>query len=112
MTLEIRPIMNTPTEEIFQFKSCCNIKNFDQNLEIHISNRGDRTIAVHSYFDLRGDLESCRFEAVMPHGIRHIKPGETMAFYCFMEDKYWNVAKEMVFYDTEGKSYSVDIFQE
>ena len=109
MTLEIRPIMNTTTEEIFQFKGCCNLRYFDQNLEIHISNRGDRTIAVYSYFDLKSDLASRRFEAVMPHGIRHVQPGETIAFYCFMEDETWNRAKQILFYDTDGKSYSANI---
>ena len=109
MTLEIRPIMNTTTEEIFRFKSCCNIQAFDQNLEIHVSNRGDRTIAVHSYFDLKGDTTSKRFENLMPNGIRHIRPGETVAFYCFMEDKIWDDAKQISFYDTEGKSYFVDL---
>jgi hypothetical protein len=109
MTLEIRPMMNTTAEEIFQFKSCCNIQTFDQNLEIHISNRGDRSIAVHSYFDLKSDTTSRRFENLMPNGIRHIQPGETIAFYCFMEEKTWDVAKQIFFYDTQGKSYSVNI---
>ncbi|MGD9031413.1 MAG: hypothetical protein PVJ69_17670 [Desulfobacteraceae bacterium] len=107
--LEIRPIMNTPTEAIFEFKSCCNIRAFDQNLEILVTNRSDGTVAVPSYFDLKTEQESRRIETLMPHGEQRIPPGETIAFYCTMDEKQWNAAKQMVFYDSEGKHYSVDL---
>ncbi len=107
--LEIRPIMNTPTEEIFEFRSCCNIRVFDQNLEILVTNRSDRTVAVPSYFDLTTEQESRRIETLMPHGEQRIGPGETIAFYCTMDEKQWNAAQRMVFYDNEGNPYSVNI---
>jgi len=107
--LEIRPIMNTPTEEIFEFRSCCNIRAFDQNLEIHITNRCDHTVGVPSYFDLMTEQESQRIETLMPHGEQRVGPGETIAFYCTMDEKQWNAAHQMVFYDSEGNHYSVDI---
>jgi len=47
--LEIRPIMNILTEEIFEFKSCSNVRAFDLNLEIHVTNRSDRPVGVPSY---------------------------------------------------------------
>jgi hypothetical protein len=107
--LEIRPIMNTPTEEIFEFRSCCNIRAFDQNLEIHVTNRSDHTVGVPSYFDLKTGQESRRMETLMPHGEQLIGPGETIAFYCTMDEKQWNVAQQMTFYDSEGNRYSVDL---
>jgi hypothetical protein len=107
--LEIRPIMNTPTEEIFGFRSCCNIRVFDQNLEIHVTNRSDLTVGVPSYFDLKTEQESRRIETLMPHGEQRIGPGETIAFYCTMDEKQWNAAHQMVFYDNQGNAYSVDI---
>jgi len=107
--LEIRPIMNSPTEEIFEFKSCCNIRAFDQNLEIHVTNRSDRTLAVPSYFDLKTKQGSERVETLMPHGQQRIAPGETIAFYCTMDDKKWKAVQKMVFYDSEGRPYPVDI---
>jgi hypothetical protein len=107
--LEIRPIMNTPTEEIFEFRSCCNIRAFDQNLEIHVTNRSDHTVGVPSYFDLKTEQESRRIETLMPHGEQRIGPGETIAFYCTMDEKQWNAAQRMVFYDNQGNDYFVDL---
>ena len=107
--LEIRPIMNTPTEEIFEFRSCCNIRAFDQNLEILVTNRSDHTVGVPSYFDLKTEQESRRIETLMPHGEQRIRPGETIAFYCTMDEKQWNAAQRMVFYDNQGNPYSVDL---
>ena len=107
--LEIRPIMNTPTEEILEFRSCCNIRAFDQNLEIHLTNRSSQTVGVPSYFDLKTAQESRRIETLMPHGEQRIGPGETIAFYCTMDEKQWNAAQRMVFYDSEGNAYSVDL---
>lgn len=107
--LEIRPIMNTPTEEIFEFRSCCNIRAFDQNLEIHVTNRSDHTVGVPSYFDLKTGQESRRIETLMPHGEQLIGPGETIAFYCTMDEKQWNAAQGMTFYDSEGNRYSLEL---
>ena len=107
--LEIRPIMNTPTEEILEFRSCCNIRAFDQNLEVLVTNHGDHTVGVPSYFDLRTEQESRRIVTLMPHGEQLIGPGETIAFYCTMDEKQWNAAKTMTFYDTEGNPYQVDL---
>lgn len=107
--LKIRPIMNTPTEEIFAFRSCCNIRAFDQNLEIHITNRSDHMVGVHSYFDLETEQGSERIETLMPHGEQCIGPGETIAFYCTMDEKEWNAAHQMVFYDSQGNNYTVDL---
>ena len=107
--LEIRPIMNTPVEEIFEFRSCCNIRAFDQNLEIHVTNRSDHTVGVPSYFDLKTAQESRRIETLMPHGEQRIGSGETIAFYCTMDERLWNAAHQIVFYDSEGNNYSVNI---
>jgi hypothetical protein len=78
-------------------------------LEILVTNRSDGTVAVPSYFDLKTEQESRRIETLMPHGEQRIPAGETIAFYCTMDEKQWNAAQEMVFYDSEGKHYSVDI---
>ncbi len=107
--LEICPIMNTPAQEFFEFRSCCNIRAFDQNLEIHVTNRSDHTLGVPSYFDLKTEQGSRRIETVMPHGEQLIGPGKTIAFYCTMDEKQWNAGREMVFYDNEGNHYSVDL---
>ncbi len=107
--LEIRPIMNTATEEIFEFRSCCNIRAFDQNLEIHITNRSDHMVVVPSYFDLKDMQETKRIETLMPHGEQCIRPGEVIAFYCTMDEKQWNAAQQMVFYDNQGNRYTLDL---
>ena len=107
--LHIRPIMNSPVEDIFAFKGCCGIRAYDQNLEIHIENRGDFPVEVPSYFDLKSLSESHRIETLMPHGVRRIEPGETKAFYCYMDEKQWEKARQIIFYDTHENAYIAKI---
>jgi len=40
----------------------------------------------------------------MPHGTQKLAPGETMAFYCTMDESLWARAEKIVFHDTEGRS--------
>jgi hypothetical protein len=110
--LQIRLIMNSPTEEILGFKTCCGLKMFDQNLEILVTNAGDRPLVVPSYFDLQSEAGTERITAVMPYGAHRIEPGDIMAFYCSMDESKWNKAHGVVFYDNRGNSYSVAIQKE
>lgn len=107
MTLLIRPIMNSSVEEIFAFKTCCGIKVFDQNLEIQMTNETDSPVYVQSYFDLLDSSGLHRVETLIPHGSQRIGPGETIAFYCTMDENRWSRAEEIVFYDTEGREHSL-----
>ena len=107
--LEIRPIMNSPTEEILAFKTCCGIRSFDQNLEIHVKNVAHRPVVVPSYFDLEGENGVERVSTLMPAGEHTILPGEIRAFYCYMDEGLWKRAKRMIFYDVEGNAYRVDL---
>jgi urease beta subunit len=108
MSLEIQPIMNSAVEEIFGFKTCCGMRAFDLNLEIRITNRKDRPVYVQSLFDCMDAEASYRVDTLMPHGTRRIAPGETIAFYCTMDENRWTKAKRIVFYDTEGNPYAVN----
>jgi hypothetical protein len=107
--LKIRPIMNSSVEDIFAFKTCCGMGTFDQNLEIHLTNLGDRPVVIPSYFDLVGSLGQHRINTLMPHGDQRIGPGETIAFYCTMDETLWKAAKQIIFYDSEGNSHPVDV---
>jgi len=109
MTLFIRPIMNSSVEEIFAFKTCCGMRVFDQNLEIQITNQKDYPVYVQSYFDLLGRCGSHRMETLMPQGTQKIAPGETMAFYCTMDESLWAKAEKIVFHDTDGQEYPVEL---
>jgi hypothetical protein len=101
--------MNSPVEDIFGFKTCCGTRVFDQNLEILITNSGQKAVQIPSYFDLRDAFASERIETLIPHGEQPVAPGETIAFYCTMEENRWKKAKEMVFYDADGNRYVVGI---
>jgi hypothetical protein len=101
--------MNSPVEDIFAFKGCCGIRTFDQNLEIHIENRGDLPVEVPSYFDMRGLSGSRRIDTLMPHGVLRIEPGEKKAFYCYMDESRWEKALQIIFYDNDENTYPVDI---
>jgi len=107
--LEISPIMNSAVEDIFGFKTCCGMRAFDQNLEIHVRNVGESPIVVPSHFDLQGPWGSRRINTLMPNGDQRILPGEIKAFYCEMDDALWMKARRMVFFDSETNSYLVEL---
>ena len=103
--LKIKPIMNSSAEDVLSFKTCCSLRVWDQNLEVHVTNTGDKEIEVFSYFDLAGKNGTKRVENLMPHGKHRVKPGHTIAFYCYMDEKEWEEAEEIVMYDVEGRAY-------
>ena len=80
--LEIRFIMNSTAEAILSFKTCCGLKMFDQNLEIHLINQGRDPVVVPSCFDLETSEGVRRFDHLLPSGDLRIEPGEIKAFYC------------------------------
>ena len=106
---EISAFMNSAVEDIFAFKTCCGMRAFDQNLEIHVKNVGKNSIVVPSHFDLWGAWGSRRINTLMPNGDQPILPGEIKAFYCEMDDAVWREAVKMVFYDSNKNSYPVDL---
>jgi hypothetical protein len=109
MPLQIQVIMNSAVEDIFGFKTCCGMRVFDQNLEIRITNSGQENVCVPSYFDLHDTHGSERVETLMPHGRIRVAPGDTIAFYCTMDENRWKKATRIVFYDTDGDRYAIDL---
>ncbi len=109
--LKFRLIMNSAAEDILSFKTCCGLKMFDQNLEIHVTNLGREPVSVPSFFDLETAEGTQRFAQLMPSGDLRIEPGEIKAFYCCMDENLWNKAGKVVFYDREGNRYPVIINQ-
>jgi hypothetical protein len=107
--LKIRYIMNSDVEEVLAFRTCCNLKMFDQNLEIHIANEGDRAIRLPSYFDLETPTETKRITTLTPSGEQILQPGEMKAYYCYMDEFLWDQARTMTFYDISRNSYSVKV---
>lgn len=107
--LEIRPIMNSCVEEIFGFKTCCGLTMFDQNLEIHVQNRGDRPISVQSLFDVIGPYGTKRVATLIPSGPQRIEPGEMVAFYCSMDEDLWKASELIVFYDKDERAYATEL---
>ena len=107
--LEIRLLMNTSAEEVLAFKTCCSLNMRDQNLEIHVTNRGERPATVQSRFELEGPQGTRRIDNLMPQGDRTVAPGETVAFYCYMDESVWNEATTAVFFDGRGDSLRVPV---
>ena len=107
--LEIHAIMNSSVEDVFAFKTCCSLRVLDQNLEIQVRNVGHRAVVVPSYLDLEGEHGSTRIYTLMPAGEHRIEPGEIKAFYCYMDETFWNRSRRLVFHDIEGNKYSVEI---
>jgi len=107
--LEIRPIMNSTSEDVLSFRTCCSIRVWDQNLEIHVINRGDQLVQVPSYCDIEGEGATRRISTLLPAGTHTIAPGELKAFYCFMDEQDWNKVRRIVFYDAHGNRYAADL---
>lgn len=99
--------MNSPMEDILAFKTCCGLKMFDQNLEIHITNLGPGPVSIPSYFDLETSGQTKRISQLMPPGEHLLKPGEIMAFYCCLDENIWNQSQKLTFYDKAGVAYPV-----
>jgi hypothetical protein len=111
--LEIRLIMNSPMEDILAFRTCCSLKMFDQNLEIHVTNRGAGPVVMPSYFDIEGETGlRHRVDTLIPPGEHRIGAGEIIAFYCYMDETLWNRSRQVVFYDGVGTEYPVEIVHE
>jgi hypothetical protein len=101
--------MNSAAEDILSFKTCCGLKMFDQNLEIHLTNRSPAPIIVPSHFDLETAQGTQRIDHLLPSGDLRIEPGEIKALYCCMDENLWNKAGKVIFYDREGNRYPVPI---
>ncbi|HMK33668.1 MAG TPA: hypothetical protein VK463_01280 [Desulfomonilaceae bacterium] len=99
--------MNSSVEEILAFKTCCGLRMFDQNLEIHILNQGDVPVVVPSSFALEGHFGVRHIDTLVPSGKVEIPPGTITAFYCSMDEALWNEATRMVFRDEKGNAYPV-----
>jgi hypothetical protein len=102
--------MNSSIEEILAFKTCCSLfRVFDQNLEIHVTNKSDRPVTIVSTFEIVGDQGSVRMDAVTPPGKHQLQPGEIKALYCYMDETVWAASRHMVFHDSDGNQYPVEI---
>jgi hypothetical protein len=100
--------MNSSVEDVLAFKTCCNLKLSDQNLEILVENKGTTPIVVPSYFDLEGDDETIRIQTLIPSGDQTIPPNETIAFYCQMDETLWHKSKRLVMFDSKDNRYPVE----
>jgi hypothetical protein len=107
--LKIHCIMNSAVEDVLAFKTCCGLKMFDQNLEIHLTNQGHVPVTVLSYCDLETDQGTNRINTLTPPGEHHLQPEEIMAFYCSMDETLWEKARLLTFFDKEGNRYSASI---
>ena len=107
--LAIKPIMNSSFEDVLAFKTCCGLKVTDQNLEILVTNEGNRPVTVVSRFDLELDGETKSFANLLPQPNQKILPGEIKAFYSQMDEELWKRARRLVLFDSEGGEHAVDL---
>jgi len=101
--LDIQVAINSPVEDIFNFK-CINAH--DQNLEIRLRNDGNKVLTIVSYCDLAGDSGTLRVNYLYPQGPQKIIPGDTVAFYCFMDENRFKEFREIILYDSNGRKYT------
>ncbi len=101
--LDIRILMNSSVEEIIGFK-CCSLQ--DQNLEIHLINKGDRPLEVLPGFVLSHGQEQKKITNVYPPGNVGVPPGEAAAIYCSMDEIVWDRFSRITFEDARGKAHT------
>jgi hypothetical protein len=99
--------MNSSVEDVLAFKTCCNLKLSDQNLEILVKNQGATPVVVPSYFDLESDDGTLRIQTLIPSGNQTIPPGETIAFYCQLDETLWKKSKRLTMFDAENNRYPI-----
>ncbi len=100
--LDVKIILNSNMEEVLAFK-CCGVP--DQNMEMHIYNRGDHPVTVSGTFDLENEMEPLTCNHLFPPWEQRIQPGLAVAFYCSMDEPVWNRYSTLAFSDKEGNVY-------
>ena len=100
--LQVKLFINSSVEQVLNFK-CCNLP--DQNFEIHLTNTGPEPLLIPSHCDLENEAETKRLDYLYPPGPQTLPPGETMAFYCTLDDRVLARFQRIVFYDCAGRRY-------
>lgn len=102
--LELTIIWDSAVQEIFAVK-CCSFKLLDQNLEVLVRNTGSEPVTVPSHLDLVLDGETRRIDNLIPQGDQVIQPGQSIAFYCYLDETVFEAAKTLILFDSEGNPY-------
>ena len=102
--LELTVIWDSAVSEIFAVK-CCSFKLLDQNLEVLVRNTGDHPVGVPSHLDLVAESGTRRVANLIPQGEQTIEPGQSVAFYCYLDEPVWEASRELVMYDAAGNAY-------
>jgi len=100
--LDVKIIMNSYMEEVLAFK-CCGLP--DQNLELHVYNKGDYPATVSGSFNLENENETLTCNHLFPPWDQQIQPGDGVAFYCSMDERDWNKYSTLAISDKEGNVY-------
>jgi len=100
--LRIKVLMNSNMEEVLDFK-CCDLHG--QNLEIQVENAGPEPLQVPNSCDLEGDGGSFRLDFLYPPGLHSLSPGETLAFYCTLDERILSRYRRIVFCDSTGRRH-------
>lgn len=101
--LDITIIMNSCIEEVLAFK-CCNV--FDQNLEIHIQNRGNAPVAARPELLLENRETRVSITHLYPPRNQRIEPGDRVAYYCTLDSDYFYTFTKLTVFDEHGRPFS------
>jgi len=104
--LSVKIIMNSCMEEVLSFK-CSNLH--DQNLEMHVLNKGDRPVAVHGHIVLENEEDILECNHLFPPWEQTVRPGQGAAFYCSMDPLVWEQYETLTIVDKEGNPYRFSI---
>jgi len=104
--LKISCIINSNVEDVIAFK-CCNI--FDQNLEIHIRNIGNKAVTINNFAILSNDNDSLRINSLYPPKKICIEPGDIAAYYSTMDPEKWKIYTKITMFDIFNNKYSLQI---
>ncbi len=100
--LDVKIFMNSSVEEVLAFK-CCNLP--DQNLEIHVINKGNTSTSIQHYFILENEKETFRCDNLYPPWKQTIEPGSAVAYYCSFDPLLWDKYRFLTIFDCDGNPY-------
>ena len=107
--IRIRPIFDSAALEVFAFK-CCVTGAWALNLEVQLTNEGSAPVSVPNRLELHGASGSpVVVDQLTPSAVMLIEPGETRAFYGYVDESVWAEARSLVVCDEKGNRYQVDL---
>ncbi|MCK5783267.1 MAG: hypothetical protein KAH06_02390 [Desulfobacterales bacterium] len=100
--IDVTIFMNSSMEDVLSCR-CAGIHN--QNLEIHVHNKGNDKIHIQNRFVFENNDEIFKCDNIFPPWSQSINPGCALAFYCSIDEQLWNSYTTITVFDGDNNNY-------